>query len=193
MSQYPQYQPQAPKKRHTVRNIFIVIGVLALVGIGGCVAVVGSVGNEIDKQANTEHTVVYKVIGRKTAAADLTYTTDSATTTEQVQSARLPWTKTLRVKGNVATYQVMAQNTAPGGSVLCSIAVDGKEVKTAAGVGQGAIASCDYTPSSGSGNALVSRRAPDRCALSGRGPGRGHGHKLVCRPLFPVRYVGQVA
>lgn len=182
-----QYQ-QAPKKRHTVRNVLIVIGVLVLAGIGGCVAVVGSVGNQLDKQANTEHTVIYKVIGHKTSAADLTYTTDGSTTTEQVQSARLPWTKELKVKGTVLTYQVMAQNTAAGGSVLCSITVDGKEVKTAAGVGQGAIASCDYTPTS-TGNALVSRRAPDRCAF---GPGRGRGHHKVCRPVFPMptqRYV----
>lgn len=144
--QQPQYQPPAPKKRHTVRNVLIILGVLAVVGIGGCAAIVGSIGNEIDKQSNETHAVVYKVTGKGAPAADLTYTTDGSTTTEQAQGARLPWTKSLSIKGGIAVvYQVMAQNTGAG-TVTCSISVDGKVVKTATGAGQGAIASCDYTP-----------------------------------------------
>lgn len=144
--QPPQYQPPVPKKKHTARNVFIVLGVLVLLGIGGCFAIVGSVGNEIDKQSNEAHTVVYKVTGKGAAAADLTYTTDGSTTTEQIQGAKLPWTKTLSIKGLIPVYQVMAQNSGSAGSVTCSIVVDGKQVKTATASGQGAIASCDHTP-----------------------------------------------
>lgn len=150
MSQYQQqpYQQQpAPKKRHTVRNVFIVLGVLAVLGVGGCFAIVGSVGNEIDKKSNEVHQVVYKVTAKGTTSADLTYTTDGSTTTEQIQGAKLPWTKQLEIKGGIiSVYQLMAQNAGAGGTVACSIEVDGKVVKTAQGVGQAAIASCDYTP-----------------------------------------------
>lgn len=153
--QYPQYSQQPPpgwqpgpppKKKHTVRNVFIVFAVLGFLGIGGCVAIVASVGNEVDKQANTEHAVVYKVTG-SSKAASLTYTTDGSTTTEQINSAKLPWTKSLKIKGLIPVYQVMAQNgIGQTGTVTCTIEVDGKVVKTATGTGEAAIASCDHTP-----------------------------------------------
>src|SRR5437763_14930584 len=50
---------QAPKKNHTVRNVFIVLGILAVMGLGGCLAFVGAIGNEMNKA----HTVVYEVTG----------------------------------------------------------------------------------------------------------------------------------
>ncbi|HEY9354205.1 MAG TPA: MmpS family transport accessory protein [Nocardioides sp.] len=145
---YPgqQWQQQPPKKKHTVRNVFLVLGILAVLGIGGCVALVAGVGNEIDKQSNEVHTVVYKVTGTAKAAS-LTYTTDGSTTTEQINSAPLPWSKSLQIKGGIIpVYQVMAQNMSGSGTVICSIEVDGTVVKTATGSGEASIASCDYTP-----------------------------------------------
>jgi hypothetical protein len=110
------------------------------------VALVVGAGTAIDKQSNTVHTVVYKVAGTSKAAS-LTYTTDGATTTEEVNAAKLPWTKTLQIKGFISVYQVMAQNEiGQTGTVTCSIEVDGKVVKTATGTGEGSIASCDHTP-----------------------------------------------
>jgi hypothetical protein len=143
----PGWQPPAPpKKKHTARNVLIVLAVLAVVGIGGCFAVVGSIGNELDKQSNETHDVVYTVSGKGSAAADLTYTTDGSTTTEQVQGAKLPWKKQLTIKGGlIAIYQLSAQNQGQG-SVSCSITVDGKPVKSATATGFAAIASCNYTP-----------------------------------------------
>lgn len=138
------WQPPQPKKKHTIRNVFLVLTAVALLGIGGCVAFAGGVANEIDKQSNETHTVIYKVAGTSKAAS-LTYTTDGSTTTEQVAQAALPWTKTLQIKGGIVpVYQVMAQNLGAG-TVVCSIEVDGKVVKTATGAGQAAIASCDHT------------------------------------------------
>lgn len=59
MTQYPQqqhaqFQPhppyqQPPKKKHTVRNVFLVLLALSFLGIGGCVAFVASAGDEIAK------------------------------------------------------------------------------------------------------------------------------------------------
>jgi hypothetical protein len=50
----PQGYPPAPKKKHTVRNVFLVLLVLSVLGIGGCMALVGSVGNEISKGVDEE-------------------------------------------------------------------------------------------------------------------------------------------
>lgn len=141
------YQPQQPPKQsHTVRNVFIVLGVLTFLGIGGCTAVAVLVGNEVNKQANEVHTVVYKVTGTSKAAS-VVYSTDGSTATAQVASTKLPWSKSLQIKGLFPVYQVTAQNGAgQKGTVSCVIMVDGKVTKTATASGAGAIATCDYIP-----------------------------------------------
>jgi len=153
MSQYqqgPQYQqqppmgwqpPPPPKKSHTLRNVLIVLGSLAVVGLGGCVAIVGSVGNELNKT----HSVTYRVTG--TSTASMTYTTDNSGSGEQASDERLPWSRTFDIKGSTLLYQVLAQNEGAG-TVTCAIEVDGTVVKTATASGQGAIAHCSYNPSS---------------------------------------------
>lgn len=151
MTQYPQQPPPGqygppPKKKHTARNVFLVLGLLAVLGIGGCMALVVGAGNEVTKQAEKEHTVVYKITGTSKVAS-LTYTTDGSTTTEQVSAAKLPWSKTLKIKGLVPVYQISAQNgIGQTGKVTCTIVVDGKPVKTASGTGEASIASCTHTP-----------------------------------------------
>lgn len=49
---YPQqgYQQQPPpKKKHTLRNIFLVVALLGVLLIGGCVALIGGAANEVSK------------------------------------------------------------------------------------------------------------------------------------------------
>jgi hypothetical protein len=151
MTHYPQQPPPGqygppPKKKHTVRNVILVLLGLGVLGLAGCMALIVGAGNEVDKQANVEHTVVYKITGTSKVAS-LTYTTDGSTTTEQVSAAKLPWQKSLKIKGLIPVYQVSAQNgIGQSGTVTCSISVDGKVVKTATGTGEAAIASCDHTP-----------------------------------------------
>jgi hypothetical protein len=151
MTHYPQQPPPGhygppPKKKHTVRNVILVLLGLGVLGLGGCMALIVGAGNEVDKQANVEHTVVYKITGTSKVAS-LTYTTDGSTTTEQVSAAKLPWQKSLKIKGLIPVYQVSAQNgIGQSGTVTCSISVDGKVVKTATGTGEASIASCDHTP-----------------------------------------------
>lgn len=150
MTHYPQQPPgqygPPPKKKHTVRNVILVLLGLGVLGLAGCMALIVGAGNEVDKQANVEHTVVYKITGTSKVAS-LTYTTDGSTTTEQVSAAKLPWQKSQKIKGLIPVYQVSAQNgIGQSGTVTCSISVDGKVVKTATGTGEAAIASCDHTP-----------------------------------------------
>jgi len=142
-TQTPPQHFAPPKKRHTVRNVLLILTGLFIVGMVGCFVLVGKVATDIDEDANTEHTVVYKVTGVK---GDLTYTTDGAMTTEQQQGTELPWSKTLKVKGLIPVYQVRVQNSlGHSGQVTCSITVDGKIVKSATASGEGAIASCVYS------------------------------------------------
>jgi len=63
VTQYPQQQqpaqfqpptayPQPPKKKHTVRNVFLVLLVICVLGMGGCVAFLASAGNELAKSVD---------------------------------------------------------------------------------------------------------------------------------------------
>jgi len=118
---------------------------LAIVAAG--IVAVGLSGCDAAATGGTEHTVVYKITGTS-KKADLTYTTDGATTTEQSTETAVPWTKTLKIKTSMPVYQVSAQNSInQKGSLTCVIEVDGKQVKTATAKGEAAIASCDYSKS----------------------------------------------
>lgn len=44
----------ATQEEHTVRNVFIVLAVLFVLGIGGCVAFLGAVGTEVANEANRQ-------------------------------------------------------------------------------------------------------------------------------------------
>jgi hypothetical protein len=49
------YQPgPPPKKKHTVRNILLVLVLLFVLFIGGCMALLGTAANEIDKSIKDE-------------------------------------------------------------------------------------------------------------------------------------------
>jgi len=41
--------PNIPKKKHTVRNILLIIVVIFVAGTAGCIALIGGAANEIDK------------------------------------------------------------------------------------------------------------------------------------------------
>jgi hypothetical protein len=142
--QDPQFHPPAPKQRHTLRNVLIVFGVLAVLGIGGVIAIFAAVGHEYEKQANQTHVVVYKVSGTSKAAL-ITYSADGKGTIKQEPSAALPWSLTYDVKGVIPLYQLSAQNAiGQSGSVTCTIEYDGKVVQTESASGQEA-ARCSYS------------------------------------------------
>ncbi|MEU4191979.1 MmpS family transport accessory protein [Kribbella sp. NPDC026611] len=114
----------------------------ALVSCALAAGVVVTAGCSADATGSKEHTVVYKVSGTS-KKADLTYTTDGATTTEQTNDTAIPWTKTLKIKTALPVYQVSAQSSiGQKGTLTCVIEVDGKQVKTATAKGEAAIASC---------------------------------------------------
>ncbi|MFF1818596.1 MmpS family transport accessory protein [Kribbella sp. NPDC058245] len=122
----------------TTKHLIVATAGIVAVGITGCSAAA---------TGGTEHTVVYKISGTS-KKADLTYTTDGSTTTEQSTGSAVPWTKTLKIKTDFPVYQVSAQNSiGQKGTLTCVIEVDGKQVKTATAKGEAAIAACDYSKS----------------------------------------------
>lgn len=54
---YPQgsyQQGPPPKKKHTVRNVLLILGLLFILMVGGCIALIGGAANEIDKAVKEE-------------------------------------------------------------------------------------------------------------------------------------------
>ncbi|MGH3536582.1 MAG: MmpS family transport accessory protein [Pseudonocardiaceae bacterium] len=90
------------------------------------------------------HHVVYKVVG-SSGTGSITYTTDGSTQIAQDNGASLPWTKSFDIPdGMLNLYQVSAQNGG-GGSITCTITVDGQQVSHQTSTGDYAIASCSST------------------------------------------------
>ena len=83
------------------------------------------------------HTVVYKVAGTATKGS-VTYGTPSGQ--EQTNGVRLPWAKTLKVEA-FDILVITAQNGG-GGTITCSITVDGKVVKRGKSSGAYAVVTC---------------------------------------------------
>jgi hypothetical protein len=125
-------------------TILIIAAASTLTACGGT----GSTDPNIKSSGSSKTTknlisVTYK-IGGTARKADLTYSTVSGQ--EQQGDARLPWTKTFKVKkADFTTLDVSAQNKAETGTVTCEIDVDGKKVKEAKSSGQYAVVSCDHS------------------------------------------------
>jgi len=93
-----------------------------------------------DTKDDQHKTVTYEVIGSGGAgSAMITYTTPSGQ--EQDSSADLPWRKTF--KSDAGEFLSVSAQNKGGGTITCTITVDGKTIKRARSKGAYAIASCD--------------------------------------------------
>jgi hypothetical protein len=86
--------------------------------------------------------ITYRV-GGSADSADVTYSTASGQ--EQQQGARLPWTKSFKVKRDAFTMVDISAQNQGSGTVTCEIDVDGVKVKAAKSSGQYAVVSCDHS------------------------------------------------
>lgn len=138
------YPPQAPPgvavKKFYTRVWFWLLVIVAL-GIGGCVTVISVATVAVNKANTTVHAVVYSVTGSGTA--DITYDAFSHgnSGSSQNNNVTLPWTKTVTGSGIFALYSVDG-TLSSGGTVTCTITVDGKQVATNTSTGQFASAVC---------------------------------------------------
>lgn len=132
--------PPQPKKR---RKWPWVLLVLLLLLVGGCVALIASVGHEVDKESKREITVTYEVTGD---AKDVTITysvySDDDLSQNEVSDADLPWRKEEKTKGFVKGGSLVVTAGQSGGTVRCKVTADGA-THTAKASGPFATATCD--------------------------------------------------
>jgi hypothetical protein len=48
------YQGPPPKKKHTLRNVLLILGLVFILFVGGCLAILGTAANEVDKAIKKE-------------------------------------------------------------------------------------------------------------------------------------------
>jgi hypothetical protein len=132
---------KATNKGLTVAGV--VVSVLGLVVSVLWVVVIGKAVSDVNDQATQHHTVTYEVTG-DAKSADVDYSTfDEHTILVTTESgAAVPWTKTVEATGFLEGAQFAATTGADGGSVTCTVVVDGKQAKTATASGPLAIANC---------------------------------------------------
>jgi len=138
---------KAAKGRATNKGIAITGLVLSVVGLVVCIlwaAVWKKAADDINEEANREAVIVYEITGDATNVS-VTYTTfsDANANTKDETVATLPWTKEVKTKGYVKEGQVIVTTGEAGGSVTCTITVDGKEVESNTASGPFEMATCD--------------------------------------------------
>lgn len=100
-------------------------------------------GVELLDKAKNFREVTYRVEGRGTAVADVTYTNESGGTSQQ-EGVTLPWTYRFTSKPGLFTY-ISAQNRNVSGQITVKIIVDDQIVKQSRSSGQYVIASANQT------------------------------------------------
>ncbi|MEV4152054.1 MmpS family transport accessory protein [Nocardia salmonicida] len=138
---YPQQggYPQPPRKKKVWPWVLGGVLVVLLLIIGGCVALVGTVANEIENEVSREVTVSYQAGG--TGTSTVTYS-DGSLDVAQESEVTLPWSKEVTVTGLVKFVSLSVLSGADGGSVSCKITVGGKVIAEDQASGQFASAIC---------------------------------------------------
>jgi hypothetical protein len=115
----------------------ISVGIFALI-----IAMVAAAGTAIDKANTAQHTVVYSVSG--SGSPTITYSSfdNNHSGTNQSGNVPLPWTKTITGSGIFNSYDVSATLGEGGGSLTCTLTVDGKLVSHNTATGAFSSADC---------------------------------------------------
>ena len=140
-------QVQEPAKKLTRRPLLWTLLVIAVI-FGGCSSNGAGVNTSFLSQTHQRQTVVYSVSGSGTPKTPLiTYATLRGGSGQQglaqVSNADLPWSKTIKVSGQITAFSVSVQNGPVGLSyVVCKITENGKVLTTNTAKGPFAFASC---------------------------------------------------
>ncbi|MFC6012381.1 MmpS family transport accessory protein [Nocardia lasii] len=140
-SGYPPHggYPQPPRKKKVWPWVLGGVLVVLLLIVGGCVALVGTVANEIENEVNREVTVSYQAGG--TGTSTVTYS-DGSLEVAQDSDVALPWSKDVTVTGLVKYVSLSVLAGAEGGTVSCKITVGDKVIDEDQATGQFASAIC---------------------------------------------------
>ncbi|KUI17393.1 hypothetical protein AU191_08770 [Mycolicibacterium acapulense] len=129
-----------PKKRLVWPWVLLAIFVVILLGFGACVAFVGGIANEIDKETKREVEIIYGVTGSGRSVA-ITYSGRDFNTAQET-AVDLPWNKSVVIDGLGKTVTLTATNDMSGGTITCQITADGKTIAEQTSSGPFATASC---------------------------------------------------
>lgn len=91
------------------------------------------------------HAVTYRVTGRGSGL--VTYMKEGFSQ-EQVNGARLPWSKDLTFQDDITAFSglsLVAQHSSGSGDITCAILVDGKQVAESTSSGPYAVVTCNGT------------------------------------------------
>lgn len=133
------YQPPPPKRPvwpWILGGIVLVI----FLGVGGCVAFVGTVATSIHDEATRKVTVTYNVKG-SSESASITYSGQGFNSAQET-GASLPWTKNVTIDGLGKTIMLTATNGFADGTVTCEIKANGKILAQQTSTGAFATANC---------------------------------------------------
>lgn len=136
----PGYYQQPPKKRRTWLWVLGGILLLMFVGMGACMALVGTVANEVDKESKREVNVTYQVEGTGSSVS-VTYSGNDLNMAQDT-GVSLPWSKQVTITGLLKSVTLTATNGDSPGSVTCRIMADGKQISEQTANGPFASASC---------------------------------------------------
>lgn len=137
----PQYVYVAPPKKKPIWPwVLLAIFVVIFLAFGACVAFVGGVANEIDKETKREVEIIYGVTGTGSSVA-ITYSGRDFNTAQET-GVDLPWNKSVTIDGLGKTVTLTATNGMDGGTVTCQITADGKTIAEQTSSGPFATASC---------------------------------------------------
>ena len=136
---------RANKGAATNKGLAIAGLTVSIIGLVICIlwaAAFGNAANEVREEANRPATIVYDVTGDATNVT-ITYTTfgDNLASSSE-PAATLPWTKQIEVTGLVKGGSLTVTTGPDGGTVKCTVTIDGKQVSTNSSTGAGAIATC---------------------------------------------------
>ena len=129
----------------TNKGLAIAGAVLSVIGLVMCIVWVGAFGkavNDVQVESARVVTVHYEVTG-DAKGVSVSYSTYGAeVAVSQETAAVLPWSKDVRTSGLAKGGSLTVSSGAEGGTIVCKVAVDGKELKTATANGPFATAVC---------------------------------------------------
>lgn len=138
---------KAVKKNASGKGLSIAGVVVSIIGLVICIlwtVVWKQASDEVNQEANREAVIVYEITG-DAQNVDVTYSvfSDANMSTKDETVATLPWKKEVKTKGLVKEGQVIVTTGEEGGTVTCTITVDGKKVESNTASGPFEMATCD--------------------------------------------------
>lgn len=125
--------------------------ILGAVGLVATIIWSVAIGSVFNDAVNRQHTVIYSVTGTIGKADISYYSSDSSNNDNQVSidDVPLPWSQTVKVKGDLSSFDVTANapftvNSTRGG-LACTLTVDGKIVSRDSANGDGGLVTCAGT------------------------------------------------